>query len=100
MLEFRSGQLNSSTITNNGSSRVVILEGPGTGNLREGIGVLKEAPSSGGTALTVPRQGGIETKERHASLDDGKEGGGDWRRIDMVGEVGERSREVRSGGSA
>jgi hypothetical protein len=95
MLELRLAYLNSSTMMNNGSSRVVILEGSSTGNLREGIGVLEEAPSSGGTRLTVPRQVGIETKERHVSLDDG----GDWSRIDMVGGGGRKQRtEVRSGG--
>lgn len=97
-IEVSSSDLILSTMMDNGSSRVVILKGPGTGNLREGIGVLEETPSSGGTTLAVPRQGGIKAKERHASLDDGKEVGiGDgsiwW------GRGGRGSREVHSGGA-
>lgn len=57
----------------NGSSRIVILQRAGTSDLREGIGILEKAPSSRRTGLTVPRQGGIEAKERHCfSLDDGR----------------------------
>lgn len=48
-----------------GFSRVIIFKRRSTGNLREGIRVLKETPRASGTSILIPWQGGIEAKERH-----------------------------------